>query len=169
MEKQNNLVRTIVTNGVIAGLYVALTVAFQPLSYGDIQIRFSEALVLLCFFNRRYTIGLTLGCFIANFFSPFWVIDIWLGTLATLISCIAISFCKHLFIATLPPVIANAFLVALMLRMEYQLPYFMTALTVGIGEAIAVCVFGYFVFMLIGRHPHVQKVMGFNRQLDFKW
>ena len=169
MEKENNLVRTITRNGVVAAIYLVMTVLFAPLSFGEVQIRFSEALVLLCFFDRKYTFGLTIGCFIANFFSPFWVIDIWAGTAATFVSCLAISFCKHLFVATLPPVIANGFIVAAMLKFEYEIPYWPAVLSVAIGEAIAVCVFGYFLFMILGRNPNFQRLLGFNRKTDFVW
>lgn len=36
---------------VIGAIYVVLTLLFAPLSYGEIQIRFSEALTILPFFT----------------------------------------------------------------------------------------------------------------------
>ena len=61
-----NLVRL----ALVAALYAALTLALPGLSFGAIQFRFSEILVLLCFYRKDYSISLILGCFIANCFSP---------------------------------------------------------------------------------------------------
>ena len=89
----------IVRNGIMAALYVVLTLISYPISYGLYQLRISEALVLLCFFRKDYTIGITLGCLIANAFSPeLGPIDMLIGTSATLISCLLVCFCKHLLI-----------------------------------------------------------------------
>ena len=91
MEKsQKGIVQDICINGIIAATYAALTIAISPLSYGPIQFRFSEIMVLLCFFNKKHSIGLTLGCLLANIFSPTAVLDVPFGTMATLIACIGI-------------------------------------------------------------------------------
>ena len=65
-----------------------------PLSYEFSQFRISEFMNLLVFFNPTYTIGLTLGCLIANLASLYGVYDIVFGTLATLISCLLIVGCS---------------------------------------------------------------------------
>ena len=59
-------VRMIAENSIIAALYVVLTLLVPALSFGPIQCRFSEALVLLCFWRPDITIGLTIGCLISN-------------------------------------------------------------------------------------------------------
>ena len=51
---------------VIGAIYVVLTLLFAPLSYGEIQIRFSEALTILPFFTPAAIPGLFVGCIIAN-------------------------------------------------------------------------------------------------------
>ena len=53
---------------VIGAIYVVLTLLFAPLSYGEIQIRFSEALTILPFFTPAAIPGLFVGCIIANLF-----------------------------------------------------------------------------------------------------
>ena len=50
---------------VIGAIYVVLTLLFAPLSYGEIQIRFSEALTILPFFTPAAIPGLFVGCIIA--------------------------------------------------------------------------------------------------------
>lgn len=54
---------------VIGAIYVVLTLLFAPLSYGEIQIRFSEALtVSAILFIAGCDSGLFVGCIIANLF-----------------------------------------------------------------------------------------------------
>ena len=64
---------------IIASLYVVLTIVFSFMSYGDIQVRIAEVLVLLCFFRKDYAIGLIIGCILSNLFSPFGIIDVIIG------------------------------------------------------------------------------------------
>ena len=73
--------------GMIAALYVALTLAFGPLPYlGILQVRPAEALCILPLFFVEAVPALYLGCMIANAFSPFWVYDVFIGSLATLLA-----------------------------------------------------------------------------------
>ncbi|MCF0117285.1 MAG: QueT transporter family protein, partial [Bacilli bacterium] len=98
---KNKVIRSITNNGIVIALYFLLTLAGQSFAFGMIQIRVAEILVLLCFFRRDYTIGVTLGCVLSNLLLSY--IGIWdmvFGSLATLISCLLISFSKHLFIST---------------------------------------------------------------------
>lgn len=166
MKNKKDIIQEICLNGLIAALYVALTLVLAPVSYGAIQFRLSEILVLLCFFNKRYAIGLTLGCLIANIFSPTAVLDIPFGTLATLIACIGIMFSKHLLVAIAFPVVVNAFIIAGELYFFGE-PYWLSVLTVGAGELI-VMIIGYFVIMMI-RNPKLLKVIKANQNLDFKF
>lgn len=69
----------------IAALYVALTLLFTPMSFGVIQFRVSELLMLFILIDKRYIVGLTFGVFVANLFSPLGVIDLLFGTSATFI------------------------------------------------------------------------------------
>ena len=86
MNKKKFTIRMIARQAIIASLYVVLTVVISPLSYGNLQFRIAEILVFLCFFRHDYIIGLTLGCFIANLFSPMLIWDITLGVAATVIA-----------------------------------------------------------------------------------
>ena len=71
--------------GIIAALYVALTYAFGALSYnGFLQIRPAEALCILPLFFPEAVPALYIGCMLANIASPFWVYDVFVGSLATL-------------------------------------------------------------------------------------
>ena len=56
-----------VTQGaVIAALYVALTLIFAPISFGEMQVRISEALTILPLFTPAAIPGLFLSCVLGN-------------------------------------------------------------------------------------------------------
>lgn len=79
-------VRDITQIAIVAALYVIFTVVppFNMISYGAYQFRVSEMLNLLGFYNKKYIIAVTLGCFIANVFSGNWV-DVFVGSASTLV------------------------------------------------------------------------------------
>lgn len=153
----NKTVQRVVKTSIIAALYAAITIALAPISYGPIQFRVSEIMVLLAFFDPFYIVGLTIGCFIANILGPNGLMDIIFGTFATFISVYAISitekFVKNkrasLIIASLWPTICNGIIIGWMLYYIYQLPLLLSIGEVAIGEFIVVTVVGVPVIKLI--------------------
>ncbi len=151
---RNKNVTVITQAAIIAALYVVLTMIANVMGLANfaIQVRFSEALCILPFFTVAAIPGLTLGCLLTNLLTGALVWDVLFGSLATLIGAVGTYLLrKHKFLMTLPPVIANAVIVPLVLRygygitwelggVDWSIPYFVT--TVGIGEIISVCVFG---------------------------
>ena len=140
----------ITTAALIAAIYAALTYfgSFFGLSYGPIQVRFSEALTVLPIFTPAAIPGLTIGCFIANI-SSFNLLDMVFGTLATLIAAILTYFLRNIkwgklpLLALLPPVIINAVVIGLEIAFFF-LPkgfsvygFLISALQVGLGQIIA--------------------------------
>ncbi len=101
--------------GIIACVYAVVTIATASFAYGPIQFRIAEALTILPFFAPWTTWGLTLGCLLANLFSPVSALDIVIGTAATLIACLLTARCRSKYLAPLPPVIVNAVLVGAMI------------------------------------------------------
>ena len=79
--------KSLAKSGIVAAIYVALTLALYPLSFGAVQVRVSESLTLLPLIFPESVIGLGIGCLISNFFGN-GVLDIVLGTLATALSAI---------------------------------------------------------------------------------
>lgn len=151
---------------IVAAVYVVLTVAVAPLSYDDLQFRFSEVLVLLCFYNKDYCISLTLGCAIANLFSPFALIDVPVGSVATLIAVILMAKSPNIYIASIFPTVTNALLVGASLTYVYGIPYYWSALSVAIGEFAVVSVVGVILFRsLLQRNTHFMKLIGNTRVL----
>ena len=106
---------------VIGAIYVVLTLLFAPLSYGEIQIRFSEALTILPFFTPAAIPGLFVGCIIANLFGGAIPVDIIFGSIATLIGAVftyRLRNCNR-FLAPIPPFVPNAAFVPSVLHLGY--------------------------------------------------
>lgn len=111
----------VVQSAVIAALYAGLTYAASilNLAYGSIQFRFSEALTLLAAISPAAIPGLTVGCFLGNITSPYGIIDIICGTLATFIAAILSYRTRNIKFKELPlvsaffPVITNAIIVGI--------------------------------------------------------
>lgn len=103
---KNNLdTNFLVKSAIVAALYAVLTLLLPMASYGPIQLRFSEIMVLLVFYNKRFIPGLLLGCAIANLFSPMAAFDVVFGTLSSYVAFRLILKSKTLFIASLWPVL----------------------------------------------------------------
>lgn len=104
MTERNNFTKDtnfLVRSAVVAALYAVLTLLAPMPQYGPIQFRFSEILVLLVFYNRKYIPGLVLGCAIANLFSPMAWFDVIFGTLSSYIAFRLMAKTDNLFIASL--------------------------------------------------------------------
>ena len=140
-------------SALIAALYAAL--AFQPISYGAVQFRISEALTLLPVLFPQAVPGLTLGCLISNLFNPMGatVYDVVFGTLATLIAAVLTWRMRaSIWVRALPPVLCNAVIVGLVLTYAYGIDMlWMNMLTVGLGEAVVCYVLGVPMIKLLSR------------------
>lgn len=124
----------------VAAIYVAMTLVLGDFSFGPLQMRVSEVLMLLCFFNKKYGYGLIVGCAIANCFSTLGPIDIIMGTLATAFSVFAITRCKNLVVAAIWTPLFNGLIIGFELYWVLELPFILTALQVFLGEAIAMII-----------------------------
>ncbi len=150
--------RRLVKLAFVAALYVVLTYALGFMSYGNIQFRVAEALMLLCFYKKDYGIALTVGCFIANMFSPM-ALDMVFGTAATLLAVLLIYVSPNIFVASLAPVATNAVIVGAELTYCFKTPFWLNALEVGFGEFVCVCVAGVIIFKLVERNASVMKII----------
>ena len=162
-----SIVKRIVQNALVAAVYFILTFITSPFAFLGAQIRIAEVLVLLCFFRRDFTIGLTLGCLLANLMSPLGLPDVLFGTLATLVSCIGVSFMKQLAIATLIPVVVNGFVVGAELYFVLEEPFWLNVGLVAAGEFVAVSILGYLLFFLLGKRQDFLRVIDANMNLNF--
>jgi uncharacterized membrane protein len=114
------------------------------MSYGLIQFRIAEILLLLPFYNKKYCIPIILGTFIANMLNGIY--DMLLGTLATvLVLSIIIIIKKEIVkkIIIIPAAaIINGIIIGLMLHYIFEMPYALwyCMVSVAIGEFVVVLV-----------------------------
>ena len=157
-ETKHQSVLFLAQGAMIAAIYVVLTLVFAPFSYGEVQVRISEALTILPLFTPAALPGLFVGCLISNILGGCVLPDIIFGSLATLIGAIGTYMLRrqNKFLAPLPPIIANALIVPFVLRYAYQVPLpipFMM-LTVGIGEVISCGVLGMILHTALNKYRH---------------
>lgn len=149
--KGNLEVRIIAMNAMIACVYAVMTIAIAPIAYGGIQMRISEIIVFLSFYNKKYIPGLVIGCFLANLASPMGMWDVCFGTCATLIACIFMYYLNNLYLAALIGAIVNGIIVGMELYFALELPFMINAFYVFIGELIVLIV-GAFIFQIIQKN-----------------
>ena len=82
----NLTTRRITRAAIVAALYVTLTLVTFPIASGAIQFRPSEALTLLPLFMPESVIGLWIGCILANWITGCTLLDIFFGSLITLVA-----------------------------------------------------------------------------------
>ena len=112
-------VKKITVTAVIAALYASMTLVGFSAAFGPIQLRFSEVLCILPFFIPCSVPGLFLGCLIANLVSPYGIIDIVAGSMATLIAALMTMYIGRgkkdstivKALACFPPVLVNAIVI----------------------------------------------------------
>lgn len=180
---KNLSVKKIAVLSVVAALYVAVTMALGSLSYGNIQFRVSEALVLLCFYRKEYCYSMVIGCLLANIISTVGPIDMVVGTLATLISVVLIFLCGKYFTAflesrfglnaktaavlsmitaSLAPVVLNGVLVGLELKYVFGLPLFLSMGQVALGELVCVTVIGVILITILEKNKAFMRFIKFD-------
>jgi uncharacterized membrane protein len=76
-DQQRPNTHRVVISAIIAALYIVLTFAFNPISFGPLQFRVANVLMALMLFDVDFCFGLALGIFIGNLGSPFGPLD-WL-------------------------------------------------------------------------------------------
>lgn len=172
-------VRKMAVLAAVAAIYVALTLALGDFSYANIQLRVSEALMMLCFYRKSYCVSMVLGCFIANIASVVGIVDMLFGTLATAVAALMIVFVSKVmpralikagmnertahilsFItSSLCPVIANGLIIGAELYFVLDLPFVLSAAQVAAGEFLCVTVLGTAVFMCLEKNKAIMRLI----------
>ena len=145
MKNQNKSVYFMTHAAAVAAIYIVLTMVFQPISFGPVQFRVSEALCILPFFTPAAGPGLFVGCLLSNLFCGAAALDVIFGSLATLIGAVGSYLLRHnRWAVCVPPIMANTIIIPWVLRYAYGsadlIPVAMV--TVGAGEILAIGVLG---------------------------
>ena len=144
---------------IMAAAYVALTLLIQPLSFGEVQFRISEILMLLVFYNKKYSISMILGCLIANLWSPYLLWDMVFGTFATSLACLFMAKSKSLIVASIWPTVFNGLIVGAEISILSEIPYLLCVVTVGFGELVVVSIFGTIIFKSLMQNREIKDLI----------
>lgn len=174
---RNKQVENIVFNAIIAAIYIAFTLLFAPFSYSTkllfIELRISEILLVLTFYNKKYGPGLILGCFIANLLgSDLGPIDWVIGTFQTALSVFIYYLVKKLPLSNLKKVvigsIINSIQCGLIIGAELTYVYcdlsnylsffILQFLGVFIGEIIILIV-GIIIFEIAFKNKELKRIL----------
>lgn len=158
--------KTLVINGILADLYIAVSMLIQPFGFTNIQFRVSEMFNHLIVFNKKYIFGILLGVFLTNLlFSPMKAYDLIFGVgqslIALTITIICCRFIQSIWKRMLVNILAftvTMFIIALELNLAFGLPIMWTWLTTAIGE-FAVMAIGAPLILAIHRRVNFEKLI----------
>lgn len=158
--------RKLVEAAVVGAVYTVLTLVLAPISFGGLQFRVSEALTVLPFFMPHTAWGLAIGCAISNIFGGYGIMDIVLGSLATLAAGLITSRIRIKALAPLPPVLFNAVVVGFTIAFATSFGsesffgvWAMNMASVGAGELGACYALGLPLIYLLRRIPYFERRM----------
>ena len=148
--------------GIIAGLYVALTLVVFPIASTEIQFRPSEGLTLLALIFPEAVPALFVGCMLSNFITGCQILDVIFGGLITLVA----GGCTYLvgrvikktwvkiLIGGFFPVLLNALLLPIIWYYCYyqsEMVYYIQVISLTISQSISVYAVGSPIIILLGK------------------
>lgn len=157
-------IKTLVGNGILAALYIAVSMLIQPFGFTNIQFRISEMFNHLVVFNKKYIYGIVLGVFLTNlFFSPMIAYDLVFGVgqsiIALLCTIVSMRFIKGIWARMIFNTVVftfTMFLIAIELHLAFDLPFLLTWLTCAIGEFVVMAI-GAPVMYFINKRVQFEK------------
>ena len=136
---------------IVAAIYIALVVGFAPWSFGVVQFRPAEALTVLPILFPEAVPGLFVGVMLSNIIGGLGPCDIFGGSLVTLLAAYVTYRFRDSWIAFASPIVFNALLISLYLRVIFQVPYWITVLSIGLSEALSVLGLGLPLIWMLRR------------------
>lgn len=157
--------QTLVTNGLLAALYIAVTALIAPFGFTNIQFRVSEIFNHLIVFNRKYFWGIIIGVFISNLLmsslGAYEIFGLTQSVVSLLITMMFGMFIHNKWVLMGINTIVftvNMWLVALMLNLAIEVPFLMTWVTTAIGE-FTVMAIGIPVIYMLHKRLKFDKLM----------
>ncbi|MEG1602533.1 MAG: QueT transporter family protein [Cloacibacillus sp.] len=135
-EKKYFTPHKIALSALTAALYSGLTFMLAPISFGPMQFRAAEALTLLPYFMPEAIPGLFVGCLISNMIGGFGIIDIVLGSAATLFAAWLSSKMPNLWLAAVPPVVINGIVVGAYIALLSNISVVWTMIYIAGSQAV---------------------------------
>ncbi len=155
--------RSLTRAAVIAALYLLLTFALQAISFGAVQFRVAEALMLLPVLTVDAVPGLFIGCLLGNLLGGGVWYDVVLGSIATLLAAMAVRRLRNRpLLAAAMPTIFNGLIVGPIVYLAYvRAPgeavnwalLYSSMATVALGEVVVSYVLGLPLLKVLRRLP----------------
>ncbi len=153
---------TVASASVYAALYVALVYLFNPISYGQVNLRVANIVVgLVPLMGWPGVIGQTVGVLIANLASPLGPID-----LVNVIPSFVFSWLiwrlrkKSVFLGLTLYSVALGLSVSFALNYAFNLPLLVEIPYVTLGVFVATAVFGYIFYRAVQKLGVLQRRFG---------
>ena len=148
---------------VFAVLYVIGVMPLATISFDIYQVRLADALLpLSMIFGVPSAVGLSLGCLVANVYSPFGVIDILGGSVANFIGCTLAwyvakkSGLMRRFLGTIIETLVITAIVGGYLSFIIPLPLEVSLIGIFVGSLIAINILGFTIEEIIRRSSIVK-------------
>lgn len=159
-------IKILVGNGVLAALYIAVSMLIQPFGFTNVQFRISEMFNHLVVFNKKFIYGIVLGVFLTNlFFSPMVAYDLVFGVgqsiLALSATIVSMRFIKGVWARMIFNTVIftiTMFMIAIELHLAFDLPFLFTWLTCAAGEFVVMAI-GMPVMYWINKRVQFDKAM----------
>jgi uncharacterized membrane protein len=161
---RNNKLHLISINAIIMGLYVVLSFIL-PFSSGAIQFRLSESLNHLVVFNRKLMWGVFGGVLVYNLFFGFGILDVLFGGSQTLLALTLTALLQNIIKNVKLRMVLNTlfftasmFLIALMLNITLDLPFWPTYGTTALSELIIMTISAPVMYYINSKLHFAEKV-----------
>lgn len=158
-------VRELTLAAMVAAMYAVMSYFGNVfgLTFGPVQFRFAEALTVLPFVLPAATPGLFVGCLITNLLSPYGLLDIVVGSLATLLAALWTQRVKSRWLAPLPPILCNMVLVGFTiawsqsggLNETFLAAWSLNAAKLAVEEGLVCYVLGEFLLSALMGNKHL--------------
>ena len=154
--------RTISRAGLVASLYVVLSLISFPIASGAIQFRLSEGLTLLPLIFPETAFALMVGCFLTNLITGCAIFDVIFGGLITLLAGLLTFLTAKLFkntavklcVGGIFPVALNAFLLPLIWIWCYgvlEYAYFLQVAFLLVSQGVSVYALGVPIYFAVNK------------------
>lgn len=141
----------IALTAILAAVYAIGTVALAPISFLAFQVRVTDAIIPLAFYLKRpAVVGVTIGCIVANLFSPLGFIDILFGTVANFLAAASCMYAPKWYLAWITPVSIIPLLVGFELALLFGMDMLLFFIfDVFVGSVVAIGILGTTVLKVV--------------------
>lgn len=128
--------RELAEGAIFAAAYIVLVFTLSTISYGAVQCRIADFMMMFCYKKKQNVIGYAIGGVLANMFSPIGPIDMVVGLIVCFIPGLIIYKVGAKIISAVAATVINGVFIALELYLVFAIPYLYALVTVSAGVAV---------------------------------